>query len=396
MTNDESPSPRDTLGQVLRRAREGRGLSLEQVSSSTKIHVKIIQDLELDRYDELPAEPFTRGFIYNYARFLGLPPHTLFEDYKNFLEEKWKRVRARSPGVTGYAFERPEGEQSRRLLWAIMIGMFVLGMLVIIIFKPSLKHRKHGHIEQLRAEGGPSPSPSPMVSGLPMAGALTGVAAGKPIPSASPSPTVSPAGIVAAAVTPKPSATPSASPTVTATATPTPSPSISVTATPTVSVSPSPSPKASTIAIAPTVANRADQLQNGSDYEPADVKQKLVLKALADVVVQYRCDDKTIMKFTLRKDRILVLRGKVVVRLQVSNPNSIALSQGSKGYVPLSETKRMFAFNGASSLIQPADQRSKMGEQWDGATGLVATPDPAPDAGSGTGDDAVPTLSPTP
>jgi cytoskeletal protein RodZ len=364
--NDDQP--RDTLGTALRKARESRGLSLDQVSSATKIHSKIIHDLEMDRYDDLPAEPFTRGFIYNYVRFLGLSPPKIFEEHKGFLEEKWKKVHARSRGVTGYAFERPEGEQSRRMLWAIMIGMFVLGVLVIVIFKPTLKKKQHGHIDKLRA----TPTPSVILAAAPTSGN------GSPLPSPS-------TGISAAGSTPQPVTTNEV-------AKPTPA----------ASISPNPSPSSAPEQAAPdaTSSTRTDQLQNGSDYEPASVKHKFVFKALADVVVQYRCDDKSLMRFTLRKDRILVLRGKEVIRLQVSNPRSLAISRGSKGYLPLYEARSTFQYNDVATFIQPYDMKEKMAEKWEGAIVLPATPDPvpeaAPEAPSAAVDAPSPALSPTP
>lgn len=382
----------ETIGLVLRKARESRGLSIEQVSSATKIHIKIIQDLEMDRYDDLPAEPFTRGFIYNYSRFLGLSSKSLMEEHKVFLEEKWKKHSEKSRSVTGYAFERPEGEQSRKMLWAVMGGMFVLGILVIAIFKPSLKHKKHGHVEELKVAATPSPSPSVLPTNNTIV-SLTSLsqsgspASGVPVVSPSPDSTLS-AGIIIPATTPSPS------PSVSVVVTPSPSPLPVVSNTPL----PSPSPTVSIVAMPAT--GKLDKLQNGSDLLNTEVKHKLIFKALADVIVQYRCDEKTLMKFTLRKDRILVLKAKEEIRFQVSNPRSIGLSKGSSGYVALSETKKTFEYKGATTLVLPADLKAKMSEKWEGATSLPETPDPAPEAASEEKKEEAavpsPSLSPTP
>ena len=67
-----APSDLPSLGQYLRQERERRGITIEQVASATKIGIKTLHALEEDRYSELPARPFIRGFVTSYARFIGL------------------------------------------------------------------------------------------------------------------------------------------------------------------------------------------------------------------------------------------------------------------------------------------------------------------------------------
>lgn len=63
----------DGLGLWLRRARENRQLTLEDVESALKIRSRYLQALEFGDYATLPGVVQTRGFLRNYARFLGLP-----------------------------------------------------------------------------------------------------------------------------------------------------------------------------------------------------------------------------------------------------------------------------------------------------------------------------------
>ena len=62
-----------SLGDILREAREARGLSPEEVERATRIRAKYVEALEQQQFDELPGEVYTRGFLRNYALFLGLP-----------------------------------------------------------------------------------------------------------------------------------------------------------------------------------------------------------------------------------------------------------------------------------------------------------------------------------
>ncbi len=66
-----------TVGQMLHSGRQRRNLSLDQLSSLTKIDTKYIDALEQDRYHDLPSETFAKGFIRNLAQRLDLDPNEL-------------------------------------------------------------------------------------------------------------------------------------------------------------------------------------------------------------------------------------------------------------------------------------------------------------------------------
>ncbi len=59
-------------GEVLRRLREARGLSVKQVSERTKVTRHHIENIEADRYDQLPAAVYLRGILISLARELRL------------------------------------------------------------------------------------------------------------------------------------------------------------------------------------------------------------------------------------------------------------------------------------------------------------------------------------
>lgn len=70
------------LGTRLRQAREGQGLSLAQASVDTRILQQSLTALEEGAYNRLPSDVVTRGFIRNYAQYLGLPADELIELYR--------------------------------------------------------------------------------------------------------------------------------------------------------------------------------------------------------------------------------------------------------------------------------------------------------------------------
>jgi len=62
------------LGQRLKQARTGKGLSLEKIAADIRIHSETLAALEENNKEALPAEVFTRGFVKIYAQHLGMDP----------------------------------------------------------------------------------------------------------------------------------------------------------------------------------------------------------------------------------------------------------------------------------------------------------------------------------
>lgn len=72
----------DEIGQILREARENKGLSLEEVQAATRINPRYLEALEEGDYEALPTPVHVKGFLRNYARHLGLEPEPLLDRYE--------------------------------------------------------------------------------------------------------------------------------------------------------------------------------------------------------------------------------------------------------------------------------------------------------------------------
>src|SRR5690606_1138449 len=68
-------------GKYLRSAREGRAMSLEEVSRATRIPVASLERIENDHFDDLPGEVFVRGFLRSYARAVAVPAEEVLARY---------------------------------------------------------------------------------------------------------------------------------------------------------------------------------------------------------------------------------------------------------------------------------------------------------------------------
>jgi cytoskeleton protein RodZ len=91
-TRIDSPSPRAYIfcrslmsstpfGEHLKREREMRGVSLEEIAAATRIKTSFLEAIENERWDQLPGGVFNRGFIRSIARYLGMDEDSLVAEY---------------------------------------------------------------------------------------------------------------------------------------------------------------------------------------------------------------------------------------------------------------------------------------------------------------------------
>jgi cytoskeletal protein RodZ len=70
------------LGEVLRTARESKGVDVARVERDTKIRTRYLSALERGDYRDLPGAVYTKGFLRNYGLYLGLDPEYLIDLYR--------------------------------------------------------------------------------------------------------------------------------------------------------------------------------------------------------------------------------------------------------------------------------------------------------------------------
>ncbi|HEX5467362.1 MAG TPA: RodZ domain-containing protein [Candidatus Limnocylindrales bacterium] len=77
-------SPRGPrLGELLLEAREHKGVDLYRAERDTKIRVKYLEALERSDFSKLPGAVYTKGFLRNYAIYLGLDPEAVLRQWKD-------------------------------------------------------------------------------------------------------------------------------------------------------------------------------------------------------------------------------------------------------------------------------------------------------------------------
>lgn len=117
-----------SLAETLKKAREDKGLKLEDISKRTRISIKFLEKIENGVYDFAP-EPYVRAFIRSYARIVGLNPDEVIKQYESeiaLLKPKEEKKEEKKPQFDVASFV------SENILW--LIGGFVIVMIVVFIF----------------------------------------------------------------------------------------------------------------------------------------------------------------------------------------------------------------------------------------------------------------------
>ena len=78
-------------GSTLHRARISRGIELEEIAAITKISETYLTYIEADRYQDLPAPVYVRGFVRELAKCLRLSPKLVVESYMARYEKGMER-----------------------------------------------------------------------------------------------------------------------------------------------------------------------------------------------------------------------------------------------------------------------------------------------------------------
>lgn len=65
------------IGSRLVRAREARGLTLEDAERDTRISRRYLEALESEQFEVIPAPVYARGFLRSYSQYLGMDPQEL-------------------------------------------------------------------------------------------------------------------------------------------------------------------------------------------------------------------------------------------------------------------------------------------------------------------------------
>lgn len=97
MTRADDRRTDDGPGALLRAAREGAGLGIEEVAEQLHLLQYVVRALEHNEYERLRGDTFVRGYLRNYARLLGLDPDEIVACWRRVRPESGNAPRAQTP-----------------------------------------------------------------------------------------------------------------------------------------------------------------------------------------------------------------------------------------------------------------------------------------------------------
>ncbi|WII72757.1 helix-turn-helix domain-containing protein [Bdellovibrio sp. 22V] len=358
-------------GEILKKAREEKGLSLNEIGLSLKINSKVLKAIEEGDDAHLPAKTFLRGFVQSYANFLHLDSDKVLEVFyeemgstkpKPYIrptesDKSATLITENAPGAgaatatgsepqenkteasvtpirrTPPPSSKSDGMESLRenkttkTVAIISVGVVLVG-LILFTKKMIDKYSKEAEVpssEVAQTMEGATPvtAETPQLTEVETSaatttesplGSLTTPAATVPATLPSPTPAASPAVSTPAkpiaTASPTPAVSPSPSPTPVATAKPTPTPAVSPspTATPVASPSPTPTPT-------PKESNKPVEL---------------IVEALDTVEIEYAAPNGKPQKIRLSAEQVHTFKSKSGLKINFSNGGAVNLIHNGK------------------------------------------------------------------
>jgi cytoskeleton protein RodZ len=125
------------FGERLRREREMRGITLAEISESTKIARRHLESLEKEDFDSLPGGIFNKGFVRAYARFLGIDEDQAVADYS--------AASAEPPPPEGqFPLEVHEPDRKlnpRRSSFPLILALLALVVVLMVLWARNKSHQ---------------------------------------------------------------------------------------------------------------------------------------------------------------------------------------------------------------------------------------------------------------
>lgn len=153
-----------SFGDWLRRQREMREISLRDIADRTKISLRYLEAMENDRFDLLPAPIFAKGFLREYARYVGLSPDDVVNHY---LSVHRPEELATDPKEDTRVRHRPKaidpGQPSVQRSWSYGLILALVGFVLLVVvaaFAYFADRRKEEPVSSAQAPAIAAPPPA--------------------------------------------------------------------------------------------------------------------------------------------------------------------------------------------------------------------------------------------
>lgn len=103
-----------SVGEILKNTREAKGITIEQVAEATSIRVLYLEAIENEQFNLVPGEVYLKGFIRNYANYIGLNGPAMVEKYKEQVEANKKHEHPVQADTNDIKHKSPEQINQRK------------------------------------------------------------------------------------------------------------------------------------------------------------------------------------------------------------------------------------------------------------------------------------------
>jgi len=134
-----------SFGDWLRRQREMREISLRDIADRTKISLRYLEAMEADRFDLLPAAVFAKGFLREYARYVGLSPDDVVNHYLSVNHPEEQEGTKDDTKVRSKPRLVDPGQPPVRRNWSsgLLLALVAFVLLVLVALAVWLVGRRH-------------------------------------------------------------------------------------------------------------------------------------------------------------------------------------------------------------------------------------------------------------
>ncbi|MGA3050764.1 MAG: helix-turn-helix domain-containing protein [Chitinispirillaceae bacterium] len=156
------PSGKDKcIGEMLRREREKRQITVEMIAAKLRLNAKYIEALEENRYDRLPGDTYIRVYLRSLARYLSLDSEEIF---RRFFDERGLSGADTLRKDSKTKINLPALDNRKRNDSTVFIAIF----LIIVLAGVGFLGRKHGwrfsHLSKSQVTAADSTNRNPMSS----------------------------------------------------------------------------------------------------------------------------------------------------------------------------------------------------------------------------------------
>jgi cytoskeletal protein RodZ len=122
------------FGASLKRARESKGISLDQIAAETRISTRFLKAIENEEFNLLPGGIFNKGFVRAFAEKVGLNPDETVAEYERLIGTPRPVEPAAAPAPTPPPTPQPapaRKDRKERTLYPVALAALIV---VIAVF----------------------------------------------------------------------------------------------------------------------------------------------------------------------------------------------------------------------------------------------------------------------